>query len=489
MNNKTPFIFGGNINNANNYTIYFLRYYREKMINFIINEKISSYFDSVKNFIEEIIYYMHEEILQVSKKTIEYEFSIKYLENKYQINRMIKNKYDMSIFMDKYKNLIVIIDNIIEQSILCYQKIIRRYLKDIPMLIERNFIDEESIKIKSIKFVGDRHNGGERVAILETISNKIVYKPRSLEPDKIFEKIIILLNDTLEEERYKNIYPRTIDCGNYGWVEFINVQKQLSMNKEDFAAKLGVITAIFQVFNTSDIHEDNILIYGDYPVVIDLETIAQNTLYEDKLKTYSSGILDSLIIKSFSRKNHIFRTREANRIFNKEQNKYKNILLRNETIPLFIIDDYIEYFFDGYEKGIRFILLRKSEVIELINQYKNCKIRFIPRNTAFYQNLLNIITNPILYRDFKICQEFLRILLEDSRLNRIVDYEIRSLLNNDIPYFYTRINSVNLYHIEGIIHNFFKMTTETIIKSNIEKISLEGLATQKKIIRDYLKKL
>ncbi len=459
------------------------------MINFITNEKISVYFESMKNFVEDSCFYLNEEILQISRKTLNYEFSADISKVHDNINQKINNINDMSAFMDKYINLISIIDNIVEQSISYFKKIIKIYIKDIPMLINKKFIDEGKgpLAIKTIKLVGDKHNNGERVAILETLSKKLVYKPRSLESDEIFENLITLLNSTLKEERYINIYPRTIDCYKYGWVEYIDMQKQTSLNKDHFASKLGVLTALFQVLNTSDIHEDNILIYGSYPVVIDLETLAHNnTIYENKEKIDSKYILKSLLIESYSRNNLIYKARIINRLLNKNEMKLNDKLLKNEINPLFIIDENLESFFDGYEKGLMFIQNIKVEINELIYKYKNCISRFIPRNTSFYQSLINIMTNPILYRDFNKCKEFLRIILEDNKLNRIVEYEISSLLKCDVPYFYTKFNSINLYHGKEITDNFFKVPINKIIKSNIEKNWIEELTDQKNIVYHYL---
>ncbi|WP_342558042.1 DUF4135 domain-containing protein [Metasolibacillus sp. FSL K6-0083] len=441
----------------------------------------------MKNFVEDSCFYLNEEIIQISRKTLSYEFSMDISKVHDNINPKINNINDMSSFMDKYINLILIIDNIVEQSISCLKKIIKIYIKDIPMLINKKFIDEESLAIKTIKLVGDKHNNGERVAILETLSKKLVFKPRSLKSDRIFENLIILLNSTLKEERYINIYPRTIDCYKYGWVEYIDTQKQASLNKDHFASKLGVLTALFQVLNTSDIHEDNILIYASYPVVIDFETLAHNnTIYENKEKIDSKYILKSLLIESYSRNNLIYKARTINRLLNKNEMKLNDRLLKKEINPLFIIDENLESFFDGYEKGLMFIQNKKVEINELIYKYRNCISRFIPRNTSFYQNLINIMMNPILYRDFNKCKEFLRIILEDNKLNRIVEYEISSLLKCDVPYFYTKFNSVNLYHDKEIIDNFFKVPINKIIKSNIEENWIEELTYQKDIVYHYL---
>ncbi|WP_142254365.1 DUF4135 domain-containing protein, partial [Streptococcus pneumoniae] len=53
----------------------------------------------------------------------------------------------------------------------------------------------------------------------------------------------------------------------------------------------GVLLAFIYLFNGSDIHFENLISYGDMPVIIDFETMLQQPLFDDKT---GQSLLDTL---------------------------------------------------------------------------------------------------------------------------------------------------------------------------------------------------
>ncbi|WP_153298453.1 DUF4135 domain-containing protein, partial [Streptococcus pneumoniae] len=59
----------------------------------------------------------------------------------------------------------------------------------------------------------------------------------------------------------------------------------------EYYYNFGVLLAFIYLFNGSDIHFENLISYGDMPVIIDFETMLQQPLFDDKT---GQSLLDTL---------------------------------------------------------------------------------------------------------------------------------------------------------------------------------------------------
>ena len=150
---------------------------------------------------------------------------------------------------------------------------LERLYQDLPCL-RLMFGFSETERITSIQTgLSDPHNGGRSVFILTfDRGGCIVYKPRSVVPEIHFGSILERLEQL--ELPAISIAPRTLNRGNYGWVEFI--ERRDCTTKEEvskYFENLGAMLALLYSLGTSDIHYGNIIAHGSYPVVVDLETL------------------------------------------------------------------------------------------------------------------------------------------------------------------------------------------------------------------------
>lgn len=123
--------------------------------------------------------------------------------------------------------------------------------------------------------VSDLHNDGRAVCIITTNSGyRLVYKPKSLDLDEFLWQFLNELgkNSPPIDLRVAKSLPR----GDYGWSEFVPFLP--CAKKEDvtrFYERAGAWLVLFHLLAATDMHEENIIANGGYPVPIDLEMLFQ----------------------------------------------------------------------------------------------------------------------------------------------------------------------------------------------------------------------
>ena len=123
--------------------------------------------------------------------------------------------------------------------------------------------------------ISDSHKKGNGVSILKLDNGtKIVYKPRSLKIEKVYFDFLGKINAGCKYEMYE---PKILDCQEYGWEEFVYYK---SCKTEDeirrYFYRFGILIFGSYILNTNDLHEENVIAAGEYPIIIDAETILDN---------------------------------------------------------------------------------------------------------------------------------------------------------------------------------------------------------------------
>ncbi len=128
---------------------------------------------------------------------------------------------------------------------------------------------------------GDRHRCGRSVQILELDSGlKLLYKPRSLAVDRHFRELLAWLDERGNHLRSR--HPAVIDRGSYGWVEFVSADGcESPAGVERFYERQGGFLALLYALDANDFHYENVIASGEYPVLVDLES-----LFAQRLKSF-----------------------------------------------------------------------------------------------------------------------------------------------------------------------------------------------------------
>ncbi|NCC04528.1 MAG: type 2 lantipeptide synthetase LanM [Proteobacteria bacterium] len=343
---------------------------------------------------------------------------------------------------------------------------------------------------------GDTHCGGKAVALLHFGDQIVVYKPRPLQADKAYNGFLDWFA-TLTEQDTPCSY-KVVDCGSYGYVTFIPAT--FAKNREDisnFYRKIGMLIAISWVLGIRDLHYENLIASGSEPFLIDIESIFDKSWQRNKKdsKYYelveiafkdllmgtglipnkmigSSGTYDISAIGAFGKQPT---PSDVRNIENYGRDDIK-IIFEAATMPeeknipqlkedSFSLSDYIDEMLHGFDDAIS-ILGKNKDKLTLsnpnISSFKKAPVRWIARQTRDYARLLEKMTHPTMLKnaidsDMLIGGELLDAGEQyASYIPKVIAAETHDLWNGDIPYFWTTIETRNLYSSTGkVIKNFF----------------------------------
>lgn len=486
-------------------------------INYLINEiySINSLFSKikVKLLFESLEVGLLNIIAPISGRVLIRETEIKRRKNEligsnkkerflyYTNNCLTDDNYILDLY-NKYP----IMFNIIKKKALSYVNFIIETLKN----IERDYKDiKEKFNIDMLKDnlidikigAGDEHNGGKSVIILVFENNKnIVYKPRNLKLDCRFNKLLKWVNSKGLTFDLKDIV--LINKDNYGYSEFINNN---SCDSEEsikrYYIRSGYLLALIYSLNGSDIHYENIIANGEYPIIIDLETLfnpkkkfddisddeenfANEKIYESVLNIgmlpfmfrsnnieaeYSGLGVNKEQFSPF--KSHNIKNRECDDISVEWVNSKIGIQKNNPLLNYKIVNsnDYIKEIVYGFREMYELILNNRDDYMMLVKNLFNCiNVRVLMRSTIEYSSLLDVSYHPDMFMD-ELTRKILlcRVYLAEEKNKDIKKLEYKSLLEGDIPYFTMKTNECNLYSDGNIISN---KTISTPMEDFLEKL-------------------
>lgn len=123
--------------------------------------------------------------------------------------------------------------------------------------------------------LSDPHHGGGSVAELVFAGGwRLIYKPRPLQIDERFQTLLAWLNARGAEPPFR--ITQLLDRGNYGWVEFIHaVSCEHREGVREAYRGYGALLCLFYLLGETDAHLENVIVSGQEPVAVDVETLFQ----------------------------------------------------------------------------------------------------------------------------------------------------------------------------------------------------------------------
>lgn len=440
--------------------------------------------------------------------------------------------YFNNYYMKKYKNEIFkessIIRELIELNIRNVSSSVNEFFErahNDAIKIEKNF-DLNIYNMEKIHMsCGDTHNNGRTVFIVTLDQGrKIVYKPHSLKNDTILKNIINIINNKYGL-RYRLKTAITMDCSNYGWQEFIeSYECKTKEEVKNYMYRIGELICLCYILKTNDLHFENIIACGEYPIIIDSETLSYNSSffkskYVDEvggiLKVISDSVYSSVLLPQnleFNPKklelsaiaggyvdqfytintvinqgtdNIQFNYKEVN--INETQNLKNIVTLNGNKINIL---DYTEHILDGFRDYYNVLLINKDEIIRFMSIDENFKgeYRQVLRATALYSKYLKASYHPYYTINKKMREKVFNCLNIKSKKfekqSEMIELEKAQLRNDDIPYFFAKYNSLDLYtHVSGNISNFYTKTIKDILIDKIKSLSKDDLERQELLIK------
>ena len=404
----------------------------------------------------------------------------------------------------------------------CSLEFLRRLCADWATIVSL-FIPEgqdPGILVEAVAGAGDTHRGGRSVMTLKFRSGfQLVYKPKSLAIDKHFQELLLWLN---KHGARLVFYPlKLLERETYGWTEYIAAADCLSVDEvARFYERQGAFLAILYALKAVDIHAENIIAAGEYPVLIDLEALFHPDV---KFHVPSSerlafnairySVLHTALLPQRFRLDNQFTGIDISGLGSAEgqftsplprwqdtgtdqmklvrqrvrlQASSNCPKLNGRSAPA---SDYIDSLIHGFTLVYRLLCeQREAFLTECLPRFARDEVRFIARATHSYAVFLAESFHPNMLRDAMKRERFfekLRLCVErQPYLARLISAEREDLGRGDIPLFTACPASRDLYTSQGRrIPAFFEESGLELVQRRLQQLDEQDLQRQVWMIR------
>ncbi|KKO53255.1 type 2 lanthipeptide synthetase LanM family protein [Paenibacillus sp. DMB20] len=441
-------------------------------------------------------------------------------EKRYQyFESLLHDKGYLIQLANEYPVLIRSMLRITEKWAVHVSEVLTRFEDDYSRIVSQMPEVEQFGKLVQLHIgAGDTHDG-RSVTILEfATGHKLVYKPRSLQVDEAYYRILSWMRP-FGIPYMKTT--KTIDCGSYGWTEFVEFSECISLDEvKQFYHNMGVHLAIMYMFNATDFHYENIIAHGSSPVVIDLESLFHRSISMKKFENNANGhaceILSNSVMSSGMLPQYIFKTEtysgvDISGIFGYGGKEVPNVMRvahsrtdgmrlergtgetgKTNNLPRYndeVVDSY-RYIHDieqGFAQAYRIMMGNKSRLKEMIREFDCVRVRVIARNTRTYNELIRTLYHPDLLRDeldrkVVVHRLWLQCLADPKQL-KLVPHEMRDIEDGDVPIFYTCPAEKDAWASNNErIPLLFEQTGIDVVINKIEKMGEKDLREQLQLL-------
>lgn len=405
--------------------------------------------------------------------------------------KITRENYFENQINSKYPVLQTMIKKYSENTCKFIMDIIRHFIDDRNEM--ENLLAIKADRITDIQLgSGDSHNGGKTVSFVFLGDNTIVYKPHSLGGNIVLGEIIDWIS-TKESIKVPLIMQKYLSKNGYGWEEYV-AYTECDSKKEmhNYYYRMGCYLALFSLLGTTDLHYENIIAKGEFPVFIDLETLIGNSKHNEFATVLQTGMLPQVdegqLIdidisgiagkngKSSKIKNIVVCNKNTDQMCVREEfatiKDQKNIAKYNGRTAK--IEQYIQDIIEGYDDVSQIIIQNKESFsIFLTNIIDNdSEYRTVLRHTHVYAKYLAASTHPdflVSYGKQDDLFEHLEKNCESEEDFSRIKFEKDALKNGDVPCFSYRFDSKALFS-DGIVvkDDYYYKTAKELLLQRIE---------------------
>lgn len=423
---------------------------------------------------------------------------------------LLKEDLTKAYFEQRYPLLGNRIKQETAQWVVHSHKLVSRFQADKPMLAKTLFGSSATLQLTGIQTgVGDKHQGASVSILHLEEGKKVVYIPRERPLQPHFNALCAWLDQALNVGMPQ---PPLVGGTNYGWMAYIPRTTCLTETQVTaFYKRMGVYLALLYTLEATDFHYENVIAWGEYPMLIDVETFfhpmmpyehsdARHTLYNSVLKT---GLLPTGITLDgepqadmsglsnpagcpgpaaslqfqLSRSGLLKGVRQANTL----EGGLNTPLLNDKPVPFSAAS--AEALKQGFRQAYTYLMLHKGAYLEQLQTFKKDAIRLLFRPTVAYAHLLKEGLHPDMLGETASAERLmanLDLVANDyPECGIILEAEKSDLRQGDVPYFQTSAEGIDLWHNGHCLDNaFFKQSGYQLAVEKISRLSNEDLDRQ-----------
>jgi type 2 lantibiotic biosynthesis protein LanM len=383
-------------------------------------------------------------------------------------------------FFTEYSVAAQLTSSLVDQWIDSTAEFLARLQTDLPEITDHFCAGQNPGKVIAIKdHLSDSHNHGRTSKQLTFESGfKLIYKPKNLTIDSAFQDLLKWMNaqqNFLPQKTFSLLNKRT-----HGWVEFLTPAGCENRQEiENYFRRTGMLLCLLHTLGANDCHSENLFACGEYPVLVDLETLLEvrpaaaiNRLQTadeaaqevSRMSLLHTGMLpnwiygdaaavggyDSSGLMGGSAQQFPFRTPEwIETKTDKMRLEFKFLDLPVSPSQPVLLNapvsaaEHQESIQQGFIETYSFLIKQRDALRNtgILDRLASGEIRYLHRATAEYALILQKSLNPSLLRegiDRSIHLDLLwrNLFLRDTEsMSPIVKCERQALERLDIPYF------------------------------------------------------
>ncbi|MFC5058704.1 type 2 lanthipeptide synthetase LanM family protein [Saccharothrix xinjiangensis] len=386
-------------------------------------------------------------------------------------------KVDLSALFAKYPVLARLLGQACLHAVEAHSELLNRFADDRREIVRTLLDGRDPGPVAHVETGrGDLHARGRSVAVLTFADGRrVVYKPRSVALHREFAGLLAWFDG---HARVGLRLPRVVARSGHGWLEFVEHEPCADVAAVSrFYHRLGALTALLYVVDSTDMHYENLIAAGDQPVLVDVETLfhpetgvpADPAVRALARSVHRTAVLPLVLLgehgaldvggvggdRGFPVDGAAWlhagtdRMRLVRRPAPLAPAHNRPVLDGVEAEP----SDYLGALLAGFRVGYDVLCDHRDELLGSLGRFADLPVRFVPRMTSLYATLLDESTHPDALRGAGDREDVLRLLWDDSGdsdvLRSLVPHELTDLWAGDVPLFTTQPSSRDAWTADG----------------------------------------
>lgn len=467
-----------NANTALNGFDFFIRPYHNFLLKKIgiINKQVS--FKIERKVVHSYIHNTTKNLIYIAKKALIYDYKIRTSATCNTFTSYSRNKFynfnKYTIFFNDYPVLARILA---EKTMFALEnyKIFINAIEINKKALTSNFCLDSGFNLTDINITNsDSHHGGKSVIIFSLNQTKLVFKFKDL---TIGQKLNAFFEEIEKKDPKFSFYKISrIITKDYSIEEFVEYKECKSKEEAAlFYERFGYLIGISYLLCGTDFHLENLIAHGQYPVLIDIETLFQNeaptidngsaqykymslvrnSILSSSLLPSNLNVNNYIDVSALSGEEQIIKSQNKEYIFNCKndtQMGYANHkMFSAQNIPMYNSEK-LSYkdFSHNIEKGFyyffNFVNHNSQYIQSLIERcFSNQLVRILFKSTQRYNDFLEYSHHPSYLTNYLNREKlFFNLWSYPYKDKRVIKYEISDMYNEDIPIFYGLTDSLAL---------------------------------------------
>jgi type 2 lantibiotic biosynthesis protein LanM len=376
--------------------------------------------------------------------------------------------------------------------------------------------------------LSDPHRGGRSVYALTFSSGlKLVYKPKSLETEDAYSRLLDWVNEQGISLPLKGF--KALSRPHYGWAEFVrHTAAGEDGETTRFYRRCGMLLCLFYVLESTDVHSENLIAAGEHPILIDAETLITPSLVvpdESDRSQWAEGIAlrslttsvlrvgmlpwwraqadgsghDPSALGAVGGEEVVSMVWEGIATDNIGRQAVQLKTTRNGNVPFRATDEanpgrYVEDVVSGFREMYELLLCKREELLaphSPLKQLAGAPMRLVFRDTQTYFTVLKNSVDASLMRDgaersvnLEVLSRVLLASESNARFAPFLAAEKRALTEFDIPFFTASPQSRALEVAGGeTVDDCFSQSGYERVRDRLGSLDSADLAEQIGIIR------